>query len=366
VNTVSAPDQLLAPIVVRLRRLGLGERVIKTAIAAGLSWQLASWVPGNDYPYLAPVTAVLLMQLTIAQSLESAVQRIIGVAIGVIVAVVTFQVLGLHIWSISLVVLIALAGGIQLRLSQQGVQQVAISALIVLLAGSLTGTFSYAVYRIGDSLIGAAVSLGLNWVLVPPVFVSPARAAIERMSHELATVLADLTASLRSGMTGEQANEHLLRARAMASSLADANAALTQAETSLRFNRIARGQRGAVSDLHVRSTALEHSAIQTRVLCRSIATAYQEEPTDWLQPDRFGRALADLFGRNTVLVRYVGGDRLGVRPQIPSTVALQHAMHAWWQDRDDGAWRYAGEILAVAERMARELDSAIDASSSTQ
>ena len=36
----------------------LGERVLKTALAAGLSWQLAAWVPGNDHPYLAPVALV--------------------------------------------------------------------------------------------------------------------------------------------------------------------------------------------------------------------------------------------------------------------------------------------------------------------
>src|SRR5215207_1584568 len=122
-----------------MRRMGLGERVLKTALAAGVSWQLAVWVPGNDHPYLAPVSAVLLMQLTIAQSVDLAVQRNIGIAIGVIVAVAAFSIFGVHAWSISLVVLIALSGGIQLRLGQQAVQQVAVTALIVLLAGGVTG-----------------------------------------------------------------------------------------------------------------------------------------------------------------------------------------------------------------------------------
>ena len=155
-------DVLLAQLVNQMRRFGMGERVLKTALAAGVSWQLAVWVPGNEHPYLAPVSAVLLMQLTIAQSIDLAIQRNIGVAIGICVAVAGFGVFGIHAWSIALVVLIALAGGIQLKLSQQGVQQVAVTALIVLLAGSVTNSFEYAGYRIADSIIGATVALGLE------------------------------------------------------------------------------------------------------------------------------------------------------------------------------------------------------------
>ena len=177
-----------------------------------------------------------------------------------------------------------------------------------------------------------------------------------------AKTLADLTTSLRGGMTQSAANDHLTRARAMATSLQEAHAALQQAETSLRFNRLARNQHAALSELNIRSTALEHSAIQLRVMCRSIQTAFLDGASDWMAPDQFGRDLADLFGRNTVLVRYVGGDRLGVRPDVPSTDELRRAMQAYWRDRDDKGWLYAGEILTVAERMARELDDAIEQS----
>lgn len=358
----TAPDPLLTQFLTQMRRFGMGERVLKTAVAAGLSWLLAGLIPGNDHPYLAPVTAVLAMQLTIAQSLEHAMQRILGVIVGVFVAVGIFELFGVHFWSISLVVLVSFAGGIQLRLSGPAVQQVAITALIVLLAGSISGTFSYALFRIADSLIGAGVALSLNWLFVPPLFVNPARGAIQRMSQDLAKTLADLTTSLRGGMTQSAANDHLTRARAMATSLQEAHAALQQAETSLRFNRLARNQHAALSELNIRSTALEHSAIQLRVMCRSIQTAFLDGASDWMAPDQFGRDLADLFGRNTVLVRYVGGDRLGVRPDVPSTDELRRAMQAYWRDRDDKGWLYAGEILTVAERMARELDDAIEQS----
>lgn len=347
-----------------MRRLGLGERVLKTALAAGVSWQLAVWVPGNDHPYLAPVSAVLLMQLTIAQSIDLAVQRNIGIAIGVVVSVGAYAAFGIHSWSIALVVLISLAGGIQLRLGQQAVQQVAVTALIVLLAGSVAGTVDYAAYRIADSVIGAAVALGLNWLVVPPIYVGPARRSIERMAQDLARALMELTASLRGGMTAEQAQAHLTRSRSLADSLAAAHAALSQAEESLRFNRFARDRHAELSQLRQNSEALEHSAIQTRVITRSISTAFEEDAADWIAPDNFGRQLADLFGRNTALVRRVGGDRTRVRPDLAQTAELHEQMRAYWQSRADRGWLYAGEVLATAERMAKELQAAIEAESS--
>ncbi|MDQ2683053.1 MAG: hypothetical protein M3Y37_05960, partial [Chloroflexota bacterium] len=199
----------------------------------------------------------------------------------------------------------------------------------------------------------------------PPVYVTPASAAVERMSQQLAIALADLTTSFRRGMTATAAAAHLETARAMAASLATSHEALIQAEQSLRFNRFRRSRSHDLANLHMASRALEHCAIQTRVMCRSIVTAFNEGAADWLAPEVFGRALADLFGRNTALVRYVGGDRIGVRPGTASTAGLQQAMRDYWQTRTDRGWLYAGEVLTVAERMATELQATIDALTGT-
>jgi uncharacterized membrane protein YgaE (UPF0421/DUF939 family) len=343
-----------------MRRLGMGERVLKTALAAAISWQLADLVPGNNHPYLAPLTAVLLMQLTIAHSVDLAVQRGIGTALGIALAVGAYAAFGVHPWSIGLVVLLALASAIQLRLGQHDIQQVAVIALIVLLAGSIAGTFEYAAYRIGDSTIGAAVALTLNWLVVPPIHVAPASKAIERMAQDLSLALADLAVSLRSGMTRTRAEAHLESARALAASLESANTALGQAQQSLRYNRFARNRHDEMTRLRNASLALEHSAIQTRVLARSIVTAYEENAAEWIAPDCFGRSLADLIGRNAALVRFVGGDRIGIRPAIAATSDLHEDMRAYWQTRADRSWLYAAEVLAMVERMANELHVAID------
>jgi len=166
--------------------------------------------------------------------------------------------------------------------------------------------------------------------------------------------------SLRSGMTRARAEAHLKSARALATSLASANVALGQAEQSLRYNRFARGRHDEMTRLRNASRALEHGAIQTRVLARSLVTAFEENAADWMQPDQFGRTLADLLGRNAALVRGVGGGPANVRPTLAPTNELHEAMRAYWQARADAGWLYAGEVLAMTERMAKELDAAIE------
>jgi hypothetical protein len=91
-----------------------------------------------------------------------------------------------------------------------------------------------------------------------------------------------------------------------------------------------------------------------------MVTAFEEDAADWIQPDQFGRSLADLLGRNAALVRYVGG-RGGIRPELAITTELHESMLAYWQARADPGWLYAGEVLAMTERMAKELNAAIDA-----
>jgi uncharacterized membrane protein YgaE (UPF0421/DUF939 family) len=100
----------------RLRRIGIGERVLKTVLAASIAWALASLLPFGDPPILAPLTAIFTMQATLAESVRGSVQRLLGVLFGIISAAVISQVIGLNALSIGLVVLISLSVGIRLGL----------------------------------------------------------------------------------------------------------------------------------------------------------------------------------------------------------------------------------------------------------
>ena len=83
---------------------------------------------GTAHPYFAPLAALLAVQLTVAESISGAVQRVVGIVAGVAVALAVSRLVGETAWGIGLLVLLALAVGANLRLSAQGVAQVAISA----------------------------------------------------------------------------------------------------------------------------------------------------------------------------------------------------------------------------------------------
>lgn len=93
----------LRAVLDRLRRLGLGERVLETAIAVSLSWELARLTPGNPNPVLAAMTGIFSINLTIASSVTDAVQRLLGVVRGLGVAHLVSWLLGISGGSLALV-----------------------------------------------------------------------------------------------------------------------------------------------------------------------------------------------------------------------------------------------------------------------
>jgi len=151
-------------------RLPPGLRTAKTTLAAVVSWELALRLPGTTPPVLAPLTALLVTQITLVETITGSLQRVGSVTAGVLMALLVADLLGLHWWSVGLVMFVSLVLGQILRLGPHRVE-VPISALLVLTLG---GTPGVARTRVLETLIGAGVGVIVNAVLVPPVYVRPA------------------------------------------------------------------------------------------------------------------------------------------------------------------------------------------------
>jgi uncharacterized membrane protein YgaE (UPF0421/DUF939 family) len=129
----------------RLRRLGLRRwltlerdtllRIAKTALAATVAWELSIVLLHSTLPALAALGAILTVQVTVKQTVTFGVQQVVGVTVGVGGALVLVGVLGVHLWTVALLILAALIVGNLLRLGRQ-VNQVAISAVLVLALGT--------------------------------------------------------------------------------------------------------------------------------------------------------------------------------------------------------------------------------------
>ena len=169
----------------RLTRRGddapLGLRTAKTTLAAVISWELARLLPGSQPPVLAPLTALLVTQLTLVKTITGSLQRVASVTAGVLLALAAADLLGLHWWSVGLVIFVSLAVGQVLKLGSHRIEM-AVSALLVMTLG---GTAGVARTRVLETLIGAAVGVLVNAVLVPPVYIRPASEAIYGLADEM-------------------------------------------------------------------------------------------------------------------------------------------------------------------------------------
>jgi len=118
-----------------------GLRTAKTVLAAVLAYAVADWLHTSSAPVLAPLTALLVVQLTMHETLASGRERVVSVVAGVLVAAVFASFVGLTWWSLGLVVAASLVAGRLLRLGPQ-LLEVPITAMLVLAVGGACFTFT--------------------------------------------------------------------------------------------------------------------------------------------------------------------------------------------------------------------------------
>ncbi len=345
----------------RLGGVGLGLRVVKTGIACALAWLLAERLLADTLPVLAPLAALLTLQVTVYRSVTVGLQRAAAVMAGVLLALLAARVLGLHAWSVGLVITAALVAGQALRLGQQSVQ-VPVSALLVL---ALSGPSNlYARDRILETLLGGAVAVVVNLVVVPPLFTRSADQRLAGLAEAIAGLLADMSAGLTESWDRARAQGWLHRARRLHDPLDESRAAITQAEESVRYNP--RRRRGGGARASIRPTALialEHAAFQVRGIARTLAELSASDPDAGarLSP-RFGELLGAAGAAFRAAGAALGGEPDGV-DRLRAALATARdrlaeaevALHAG-AGAEPALWHVHGSLLADATRLLGEID----------
>jgi hypothetical protein len=345
-----------------------GWRTIKTTLAAVLAYLLALWLLGSQPPpLLAPLTALLVAQLTIFETVKSSVERVGSVVAGVLVAVLLSKVFGLTWWSLGITILAALVIGILLRLGDHTLE-VPVSAMLVLAVAGQAGTA--AVDRVAETLIGAATGVVVSFLLRPPVYVQPAGDAIGQLATEEAELLAAMGTELTEGWSGEQARAFQDRARELDRPLRTARIALARGEESLRLNPRQRRVREGASSLRAALAALEHSGVQVRGITLDLADlAEAVESSGQAEPElliALGALLVELGGGvaafgQLVAPEVAGPPREAVPLHIACEIARTHrdvlAELMLVDARTDlELWHIQGSLLANVDRLLREID----------
>jgi uncharacterized membrane protein YccC len=354
-------------------RLGLdtgripGVRTAKTTLAAVISYEVALAVTGDRQPVLAALTALLVIQLTLYETVTSGLRRVLSVVAGVLVALGFSDVTGITWWSLGLLILCSLVVGQLLRVGSQ-LMEVPISAMLVLAVGSAGEQLAFG--RVYETLIGAGVGVGVNTVIAPPMYVQPAGDAIRELSLRMAAVLRRAAKDLRHGWSHEDAKSWLDQARRLGGDVDRAERALARAEQSLRLNPRARLVTPAARpSLRGALAALEHASVSVRGICRVIADRAEMSPAA-SPPEQERRELAALLDDVALAVESFG--RLAtddVRGSTADDAALRKALALAHQHRDAMAarlvfdagaepavWPLHGSLLTDIDRVLREVD----------
>lgn len=356
----------------RGRRWGVGERVVKSALAAGLAWFLIDHFFDHSRPILAPLTALYAIQVTVAQSLSGISHRILGLVAGLLVAFVVELMIGPNSLAIGIGVLIALVIGVRLRLDTIAITQLATTAVLGIAGGNVNPHWEYLLDLAIDTSVGAAVGVALNLLIAPPSHVEGAFSALSNLSDEVGAIYRSTAAELAKGLTSDEARTQLERARRTVGPIATAMAALSRADESLRYTIVSEERKRALDRARRMTRALEHAAIQGRIIHRSLNDAIAMNPkvstTGWLSPDSCGGSLARLLS--------AGGDAvttLGAIPAHPEEIASisvrlaalrsahDHAVATARASADllvNGDWVIAGEILGAASQLLGDLELA--------
>ena len=344
-----------------------GLRTAKTTLAAVLAFLVAEKFGTSPQPVLAPLTALLVAQLTTYQTVASGLERVASVLVGVLLAVGVASLVGLTWWSLGGVVALSLILGRLLRLGPN-LLEVPISAMIVLAVG---GDPRQAEGRVYETLIGAAVGVAVNLVVAPPLQVRPAAAALAELAERLAEVLRGLAGDLRGEWSRTHADRWLERARAVGAEVGRADRALVQAEQSSRLNPRGAVVRHAQPRLRTGLSGLEHGYVALRSLCRALLdrTYYVPMPDQAYTP-LARETLADVLEEAAEALCAVGGYASSRPGDAAAEPELDERREALRQHRDrlsalllvdplhdEAAWQQHGALLASIDRLRVEIDA---------
>ncbi|WP_037671273.1 FUSC family protein [Streptomyces griseus] len=266
-------------------------QTLRSAGAATIAYVIALRLSPEPAPLTAPLTALLVVQVTLYATLTNGIRRVNAVVAGVLVAIAFSLLVGLTWWSLALLIVAALAVGRLVRVDEY-VPEVAISAMLVL---GVTTVGDTAWARIVETLIGAVVGLAINLLLAPPVWVEEAGESIEGLARRVRQLMLRVGEEAAGRTPVEQAAARLHEARRLDHDIVEVDAALRQAEDSLRLNP--RVREGLLHRVVLRTglDTLEICTVVLRVLARTLTDLAKARAPKPLFASETGAAVEQLL-----------------------------------------------------------------------
>ncbi|MDT0304803.1 aromatic acid exporter family protein [Streptomonospora wellingtoniae] len=212
----------------------------KSTLAATIAWVVSYNVLQAAAPAFAPFSAVLMIQVTIYQSIAQSVRYLGAVGAGVAVQGLIGFLAGPGLVTFAVVTMVALVIGRWPRLGSQGSQVVTAAFFAFAMYVMATSTVERAT-QLGSILllvlIGCAIGVLVNLVVVPPMRFRSAEHGVRSLAHAVCDLLSDMHPPLREGeLIQERTGQWRQRASRLDSTVAQAHSAVRTAEESVYYN----------------------------------------------------------------------------------------------------------------------------------
>jgi uncharacterized membrane protein YccC len=304
-------------------------QILQTAVAAGIAWFLAVWLLGLDRPTFAPIAAVISLGLAVGERGRRAVELTIGVAFGVAIADLLVSFLGVGALQGGVLVVLAMVVAIFLGRGELGVNETAISAMIILITfPAAPGGFT-PLDRFLEALIGGGTALLVN-ALLP---VNPER-MVENAAHPVfddsVAVLEEVASALEEGDV-ERVQNAYVKAREIDGRVSGLKEALTAGRETARLAPPRRRSLGHLDLYAAVADQIDLTVRDVRAVARSALFVVRPEDS---APEKLTEALRSLARATEALGIYlrVSGDPEETRRFALEAVAKARAL---LEERED-------------------------------
>ncbi|MDH6460593.1 uncharacterized membrane protein YgaE (UPF0421/DUF939 family) [Micromonospora sp. A200] len=263
--------------------------VVETTLAATVAWILATRLVGHPQPFFAPAAALIVLGQARGQRVRRAVEVLLGVAAGVLVADLVVQALGPGTsWTVFTVILLTIALAVAVGASTVAVVQAAVSALYLVVVSPPTE--SLVPFRFVDALIGGGVAVVASQLIDARRPLAPLVAEFRRTYQGMAEVLEEVGEAL-DARDEPAALAALDRARHLDAAVERLRTAVLAAGEAVRLNVRRRRHIGRLRTVDATVGQLDYAVRNVRVLARAGVT-FNRLPTP--VPPELGAALRDL------------------------------------------------------------------------
>ncbi|MGH3309329.1 MAG: FUSC family protein [Streptomyces sp.] len=250
----------------------------KATLAVSVSWLIAHEGMAAESPAFAPFSALLIIQVTVYQSLLQALRYVGAVSAGVALQAVLGFLTGSGPVTFTLVALIALVIGRWRRLGTQG-SQVATASFFAFSTYLAATSTTQQLNQLGQIILlvflGCGVGVAVNMLVLPPLRYRSAEHGVHVLAHSLCDLISDIYPALWEAELKRERTRHWRhRAAHLGDIVAQAHASVRTAWESTFYNplHLLRRRRGRTtfSGYQTIIDALERVTYQVASMTRSL------------------------------------------------------------------------------------------------